>query len=324
VLILFRTALSLLATFFVVTPSLAQSALFEASDYGQAQLIVRQNTGDAAAFIAASEGGAFEPISELSPNDRMAVLARPIGRIDVLLRDINTGEEFASTCTGVLLGDGMVMTNYHCLPQVGSYEVLAASILMNYNSLDGTGSARFDVSPTLIDGREDLDFAIAQVDPAAESQFGYVALGVLPLEQGATRVVIHHPLGRPKVMSRFRCLVLNDRAGPPVVAHRCDTLPGSSGSMMFDDRGVAVALHRAGGLDASDPTSFNMAIDIGTILQASATLAGSPAALAGAGSDVPTQATTAADTPPADGAEAPDTTQGDMTTDQMNDILKGN
>ncbi|MGL4236180.1 trypsin-like serine peptidase [Tabrizicola sp.] len=321
--ILFRTAFSLLATFVIAAPCLAQSAMFEASDYGQAQLIVRQNTGDAAAFIAASEGGAFEPISELSPNDRMAILSRPIGRIDVLLRDLNTGEEIASTCTGALLGDGMVMTNYHCLPQVGNYEVLEASILMNYNSLDGTGSARFGVSPTLIDGREDLDFAIAQVDPAAEAQFGYVSIGLLPPEHGATRVVIHHPLGRPKVMSRFRCLVLNDRAGPPVVAHRCDTLPGSSGSLMFDDRGVAVALHRAGGLDASDPTSFNMAIDLGTILQASTVLAGTPAAMAGASPNIATQAVAAEETP-VEGTEAPEETPGDMSTDEMNDILKGN
>ena len=322
--ILSRTTLSLLATFAFAAPAAAQVALFEASDYGQAQLIVRQNTGDAAAFIAASEGGAFEPIFELSPNDRMAILAQPIGRIDVLLRDVNTGEEEASTCTGALLGDGMVMTNYHCMPQGGQYEVLAASILMNYNSLDGTGSARFEVLPALIDWQEDLDFAIAQVDPAAEAQFGHVSIGQTPVGEGATRVLIHHPLGRPKVMSRFRCLVLNDRAGMPVVAHRCDTLPGSSGSLMFDDRGIAVALHRAGGLDSSDPTSFNMAIDMGTILATSTILAASPAAQAGQVPAGQTQGTPATDETPAEGEDTEQEAPGGLTTDQMNDILTGN
>jgi hypothetical protein len=318
-----RTALALVATFAIAAPCAAQVALFESADYGQAQLIVRQNTGDAAAFIAASEGGAFEPIFELSPNDRIAILAQPIGRIDVLLRDVKTDEQVASTCTGSLLGDGMVMTNYHCMPQDGEYEVIAASILMNYNSLDGTGSARFEVQPALIDWQEELDFAIARVDPAAEAQFGHVSIGVAPASEGATRVVIHHPLGRPKVMSRFRCLVLNDRAGPPVVAHRCDTLPGSSGSLLFDDRGVAVALHRAGGLDASDPTSFNMAIDMGMILQASSVLAGSPAALSGANPDPATQAADAADGTPAEVTETPEDPTDGMSTDQMNDILTG-
>lgn len=312
---------ALIAT--LCSTAFAQEALFDASDYGKATLVVRQNTGDAAAFIAASEGGAFEPLIELSDTDQMAVLSRPIGRVDVLLRDRNTGEEGAATCTGSLLGGGMVLTNDHCLPQNGAYEIVAASILMGYLSLDGSGAERFAMDVTPIDGSPDLDFAIARVDPAAEARFGHVAIGAVPPGEGATRVIFHHPLGRPKVMSRFRCLVLNDRAGPPVVPHRCDTLPGSSGSLLFDDRGVAVALHRAGGLNASDPTSFNMAIDLAQIMQASPILAGSPAAQGG----VSVQANTPpvqADTAQTETPEHNNSAGSGLSTDQMNDILKGN
>lgn len=294
----------------------AQEALFDASDYGKANLSVRQTTGDAAAFIAASKGGAFEPISELSPNDWLATLAQPVGRVDVLLQDTQTGERGASTCTGALIGGGMVLTNDHCMPRGGQYEILEASLLLNYHTLDGVNAARFAMEPVALEQNPDLDYAIVRVDPAAETKFGHVALGPKPQGAGDARIVIHHPLGRPKVMSRFRCLVLNDRSGPPVVPHRCDTLPGSSGSLLFDERGVAVALHRAGGLDASDPTSFNMAIDIGTILQYSAVLSQTPAAQVASSVQAAPQ-----DDPATDASATVEQGNGALTTDQMNNIL---
>jgi hypothetical protein len=312
------TALPLIAAMTLALPAAAQEVKFEPADYGKANLPVRQNTGDAAAFIAASEGGAFEPIVELSSNDQMAYLAQPIGRIDVLLRDKATGERGGSSCTGSLLGGGLVLTNDHCLPQEGSYEVLEASILMNYHTLDGVASARFAIDPVTVESSFDLDFAIARVDPAAEQQFGHIYIGPVPLEAGSARVVIHHPLGKPKVMSRFRCLVFNDRAGPPVVAHRCDTLPGSSGSVLFDERGIAVALHRGGGLDPADPSSFNMAIDFAAILQVSQVLASTPAVM---GAEAAISATDAAQSDATETPPAGD--DGTLSTGQMNDILKG-
>lgn len=307
-------------------PAAAQVAAFDPEEYGSAQLVVRQNVGDAARFIAASEGGAFEPIAELSPSDRMAALARPIGRIDVLLRDPQTGEEGASACTGALLGDGLVLTNHHCLPQDGSLEVLAASILMDYLSLNGEGSQRFDLDLGAVDWSPDLDFAVARVLGAPEDTFGTVRLGTLPPGAGAARTVIHHPLGNPKVMSRFRCFVLDDgRLGPPGVAHRCDTLPGSSGSLLFDDEGVAVALHFAGGLDPVDATSFNMAVDMGAILQASAVIAGSPAAQAvPAGGPASDPGDAPAGDPASAAADAPAADDGRLDAAEMTDILRGN
>lgn len=323
--LLSRTALPLIAALGLLAPASAQEALFDPADYGKANLPVRQNTGDAAAFIAASEGGAFEPIVELTPNDRMAYLAQPIGRIDVLLRDTATGEQGGSTCTGSLLGGGLVLTNDHCLPQDGAYEVVEASILMNYHTLDGVASARFAIDPAVVEHSFDLDYAIARVDPAAEQQFGHIYISPAAPETGAARVVIHHPLGRPKVMSRFRCLVFNDRAGPPVVAHRCDTLPGSSGSVLFDERGVAVALHRGGGLDPADPSSFNMAIDFGAILQVSGVLGATPAVTGAEAAMLPTDGTQAGTAPATNATPdaAPVEDDGKLSTDAMNDILKG-
>jgi hypothetical protein len=314
---------ALAAALLLAGPAAAQVAAFEPESYGSAQLVVRQNVGDAARFIAASEGGAFEPIAELTPSDRLAALARPVGRIDVLLRDPQTGEEGASACTGALLGDGLVLTNHHCLPQDGSLEVLAASILMDYLRLNGEGSQRFDLDPAAVDWSPDLDFAVARVEGAPEAIFGTVALGALPEQAGAARTVIHHPLGNPKVMSRFRCFVFADgRLGPPGVPHRCDTLPGSSGSLLLDDRGVAVALHFAGGLDPVDATSFNMAVDIGAILQASEVVRASPAAQAAADPGTGPAPTSAAGAGPDPARDAAD--EGPLDAGEMTDILRGN
>lgn len=312
-----RAALAALALGLGMGAASAQEVLFDPSDYGRAQLPVRQSTGDAARFIAASEGGAFEPISELAPSDRMARLARPVGRVDILLTDTRTGEEGASACTGTLLGEGLVLTNHHCLPQSGPMRVKEASLLMDYLALDGEGSRRFALDPVPVEFSADFDYAIARVEGAPSTDYGTLPLG-LPREGGGqARTVIHHPLGRPKVMSRFRCLALPDRSRMPAVAHRCDTLPGSSGSPVLDDTGRAVALHFAGGLDAADPSSFNSAVDMRALAQVSPIIGG---LIESGGASVAADPTPAAPARPAAPAAPAD---GPLTTDRMNDILRG-
>ncbi|MBM7067442.1 serine protease [Actibacterium sp. 188UL27-1] len=311
------SALALTLTLFGSGGAAAQMALFDAADYGKAQFPARESTGDAARYIAAREGGAFESIAELAPADRLAQQARPIGRIDMLIRNRRTGEEGTSACTGALLGGGLVLTNHHCLPQEGEIEVLQASILMDYLTLDGRASQRYELDPKPLDWNADLDFAVARVPAGTPSDsFGHVTISASPEGVGTARVVIHHPLGKPKVMSRFRCMHLADRSFDPFVAHRCDTLPGSSGSLLFDDRGIAVALHRAGGLTPDDPSSFNTAVDIARILEISPILAESIAAQ---------DAAPAAPADPADPTTpaARDTGQTGLSTNQMNDILRG-
>src|SRR6516164_7999312 len=98
----YRTATGLLIAAFLglpvcaVTSGLAQVAAFNPADYGKAQLPARQSTGDAATYIEANKG-AFEPIGELDTNDPIVALARPIGRVDVVLRNRKTGDEIGTS-----------------------------------------------------------------------------------------------------------------------------------------------------------------------------------------------------------------------------------
>jgi V8-like Glu-specific endopeptidase len=313
----FILALGFGAAVLLPSAAVAQVAGFNAADYGKARLPTRQSTGDAATYIDANKG-AFEPIGELGRNDRMALMARPIGRIDVVLKNRKTGEEIGTSCTGSLLAGNRVLTNHHCLPVEGDLEPVKASILMDYLSLDGEGAKRFDLDPKPLAANAQLDYALASVSGDPVSTYGAIRLAVAGALPEQSLMVIHHPLGRPKMMSRFRCLSAKVQPEKSELRHRCDTLGGSSGSLIFDPTGAVVALHREGGLDPKDETSFNVATPMMEILADNADLN----ALAAKADDSTAQQPKADSTPvkqPADTSE-----KGGLDVKSMNDLLKGN
>lgn len=291
----------------------AQVAGFNPADYGKAQLPLRQSVGDAADFIASNKG-AFEPVSELDRNDDMFVLARPIGRIDVVMRDKRNNTEIGTSCTGALLPGNHVLTNHHCLPASGDYEPLRASILMDYLTLDGKGAKRFEIGVPALEADAALDFAIAKVRGEPATEFGVARLFPADIQPSQSLIIVHHPMGRPKVISRFRCLAMKDQTPGPELRHRCDTLGGSSGSLIYDARFQGVALHKEGGLDAKDASSFNSATSMAAILQKSRILQ----AAAQSAPPSPDKTTTSAQ-PPANGETS---TRGALTTNQLNEILR--
>jgi Trypsin-like peptidase domain len=248
-------------------PAQAQVAMFDADNYGNANLLRRQSASDADAFISQS-GGAFEPIGLLRADDEIRKVARSIGRVDVVLRE-DGGREFLATCTGTLLPHGLVLTNHHCIPVSGPRKPVRASILMNYLEQDGRDSRRFDLSVTPTDSNEKLDFSIVSVQ-GDTTGFEGINLSDAPVQPGQSLVVIHHPQGRPMVMTRFRCQAYADQPDQNALRHRCDTLPGSSGAMILTSSGLkGVALHFAGGLQPGDERSFNLSTRITALVEAS-------------------------------------------------------
>ncbi|KMO41295.1 hypothetical protein VQ02_05990 [Methylobacterium variabile] len=315
-------AAALLLTLLAAGAARAQSVGFDPADYGRAQLPLRQTTGDAAAYVDRNKG-AFEPIAELDPKDGLAALARPVGRVDIVLRNARTGQMVGASCTGALLPGDYVLTNHHCLPQSGDLTPVKASILMDYLTLDGQDSRRFDVDPKPVEFDARLDYALARAAGNPTATYGTARLSGETVPGNRSMLVIHHPLGRPKVMSRFRCFALKEQGEGPDLRHRCDTLGGSSGSLMYDASVAGVALHKEGGLDPKDPSSFNSATRLAAILGKSRVLAeiaarqGPPAAAAAASAPpapAPKPAAAPAAAPPADGPLDPG---------RMNAILRG-
>ncbi|WP_232629921.1 trypsin-like serine peptidase [Methylobacterium sp. Leaf118] len=309
----------------------AQTIGFDPADYGRAQLPLRQTTGDAAAYVDQNKG-AFEPIAELDPKDGLAALARPIGRVDIVLKNARTGQQVGASCTGALLPGDYVLTNHHCLPQGGELVPVKASILMDYLTLDGKGARRFEIDPRPAEFDARLDFALARVAGNPTATYGSARLSGEAVPGNRSMLVIHHPLGRPKVMSRFRCFALKDQAEGPDLRHRCDTLGGSSGSLMFDASVAGIALHKEGGLDPKDATSFNSATRLSAILGRSRILTeiaaaqGRPVAAVDPGARPPATGPTAAAAPPpaaqSPAAQSP-AADGPLDPNRMNAILRG-
>ena len=316
-------AACLLLAPFAADSVLAQTVGFDPADYGRAQLPLRQTTGDAAAYVDQNKG-AFEPISELDPKDGLAALARPIGRVDIVLRNARTGQQVGASCTGALLPGDYVLTNHHCLPQSGDLTPVKASILMDYLTLDGKGARRFEIDPKPVEFDARLDYALARVAENPSAAYGAVRLSGEAVPGNRSMLVIHHPLGRPKVMSRFRCFAMKDQAEGPDLRHRCDTLGGSSGSLMFDASVAGIALHKEGGLDPKDPSSFNKATRLSAILGRSRILSEIAAA-----QRRPVAASSAGDAPPKAGAAptaksaASPPAEGPLDPASMNAILRG-
>jgi V8-like Glu-specific endopeptidase len=259
--------IALAAAMQVHAPAQAQVAMFDAKDYGTANLVRRQSTADAGAFIAAQSGGAFEPIGALRADDEIRKVARSIGRVDVVLRE--EGREVMATCTGTMLPNGFVLTNHHCIPVTGLQKPVRASILMNYLELDDRNSRRFELSVTPVESNERLDFSIVSVQ-GDTSEFPPIHLSDAPVQPGQSLVVIHHPQGRPMVMTRFRCLAFSEQPDSNALRHRCDTLPGSSGAMIFTSSGLGgVALHFGGGMQQGDERSFNLSTRVTALAGAS-------------------------------------------------------
>ena len=74
-------------------------------------------------------------------------------------------------------------------------------------------------------------------------------------------------------MSRFKCLASKSMPKQgPYLRHVCESLPGSSGGILFNTRTGAVGLHHSGGLDKNDPDSFNKGTLLARLVTTSKTL----------------------------------------------------
>ena len=263
-----RTALSLLlaAGSLASVPASAETMMgFSASDFGKVNIPLRESIGPAAS-AAFARNNVYEPIGTLVDGDPLKDTARAVVRLDLLLRQ-DDGSEGGGTCTAWLVAPDVLMTNHHCVP--GMSGTLERGIaLFDYLTPDpqGTTQIEIDVEPLATD--RELDYALVRLREPAPEGIMPLSVAARPVTPGERLMLIHHPLGQPKMMTRFQCAV-HPRMPPheTFVPHVCDTEPGTSGAPVFDAAGVPVALHHQGGLNPNDENSFNLATALRAIAE---------------------------------------------------------
>jgi S1-C subfamily serine protease len=191
-------------------------------------------------------GFAYEKIiGPRSTIKKIAWLEKGMKAQESVCRIVNSGY-----ATGFLTPGGWMFTNHHVIPD--AEEAKRTTVQFNYNE-DIRGKLlkyftySLDVSTFYTD--ESLDFTRVKVQEAPDlpplTQWGQLDLTDKLPGVGDHVTIIQHPSGGPKQIA------LNENRVTNIYRHylqyTTDTLPGSSGSPVFNDDWEVVALHHAGG-----------------------------------------------------------------------------
>ncbi|MDC0744851.1 trypsin-like peptidase domain-containing protein [Polyangium mundeleinium] len=149
--------------------------------------------------------------------------------------------------TGFLIPDNRLVTNHHVLPD---RDIAAgAKVHFNYQKTADSRDAAVEELPLDPDAffatsRED-DCTIVKVKGDPSTRWGAIELQPTRIRIDDRVNIIQHPGGDQKQLSFFHNLVAY--VGEGRVQYLTDTLPGSSGSPVFDKEWRLVAVHHSGG-----------------------------------------------------------------------------
>ena len=191
-------------------------------------------------------GNELQPVNFLP---RGALAAQAVLRVVIRTAD----GRLAGHGTGFLIGDGVFLTNHHVLPDPAT---AGQSIVEAFFEADVHGQdrpvQRFALEPQrLFHSSQPLDFTIVAVAPKARGGEPLAALGWLPLVgstgkalEGEWLTIVQHPMGQRKQL----CIRENQllKRDTDVLWYSTDTLSGSSGSPVFNNDWLVVALHHSG------------------------------------------------------------------------------
>ncbi len=214
--------------------------------------------------LVSGDKAMYEPVTNYASDSRIGKASRAIGLLDIRYEHAN------GTCSASLVAPDKLLTNWHCIPGDGDDgKAVKAYFVPDYLSEQNTSSLTwFEVNPVALEtGDSKTDFSILKVQGDPGNSYGIIRLARQKLAENAPLMIIHHPLGGSKKVTRFDCR----RAASTDSArflHSCDTQPGSSGSPVLSDDDLAlVALHYAGHPDKA--TKLNFAIPMEALVDRS-------------------------------------------------------
>jgi V8-like Glu-specific endopeptidase len=167
-------------------------------------------------------------------------LARARSVVRVRLQDGSAG-------SGFVTADNILITNHHVLP---SAEAAQSSVIeFNYQQTVAGLDAPKEEARLLPDAffrtKKEDDWSAVKIDGDPSAKWGALAMDKAKIKVGDPVNIIQHPGGGPKQISLFANVVVF--AGDRRIQYLTDTLPGSSGSPVFDAQWNLVALHHSGG-----------------------------------------------------------------------------
>ncbi len=153
--------------------------------------------------------------------------------------------------TGFLIAPNLLMTNNHVIQDqnVAAESTIEFDYQLDFNS-NAPETSRYKLDLSRFHSNSDLDYTIVGVMPEANKppleSWGFLHLNAnTDPVPGEHVIIIQHPNGGPKQIT----LTANQVVG--VWEHRLhyttDTMPGSSGSPVFNDLWQVIAIHHAGG-----------------------------------------------------------------------------
>jgi V8-like Glu-specific endopeptidase len=156
--------------------------------------------------------------------------------------------------SGFLIAPDTILTNHHVLFDKAGKPVSQVEIWFNFES-DASGKPRevdvYQGEPASILGDDAQDWAIIKPKKSFKTSYPTLSLRpTKPVSKDDFVYIIQHPAGRAKQIGLIHNQVVN--VTPDVVHYLTDTLPGSSGSPVCNDRWEVVALHHVGIEDPDD------------------------------------------------------------------------
>lgn len=174
----------------------------------------------------------------------IAFLARGLRRARAVSKVVRAD---GASGSGFLTRDNLLITNNHVLGDEAA--AAGAEVLFNYQqNEDGLDEAAetFKLAPgEFFATSVDDDWTAVRVAGDANAKWGAIDLRKATLAKEDRVNIIQHPGGGPKQLSYYANVVAY--VGGNRVQYLTDTLPGSSGSPVFDRAWNLVALHHSGG-----------------------------------------------------------------------------
>jgi hypothetical protein len=172
--------------------------------------------------------------------------------------------------TGFLIAEDILMTCNHVLPdkRIASLCKARFNLQLDEKRMPLTRDEYGLAPDKLFETDPELDITVVKVagKPGTKSKWGYIQIARVFPQPGNSAIIIQHPS-----QLRYKKIALGDMEIKHVdsreIQYLSDTLPGSSGSPIFNDDFNLIGVHRAGDGNPDDNRYFrNEGIHINAVI----------------------------------------------------------